>query len=190
MDAQKIGENFIDSARKQFKYYRTLGDKTFDQLDEQDLFYKPDPESNSISIIVHHLSGNMLSRWSGFLIEDGEKTWRNRDKEFQEVLKSKAEVLEAWNNGWNCLMEVIDRLTSEDLLKITYIRNQGHTVIEAINRQLAHYPYHIGQILFLGKMIKKNKWQSLSIPKGKTLGFNAEMFSKPKEIKHYTDDEQ
>lgn len=186
---QNLGKNFLESVVKQFTYYRMLGEKTFEQLPEEALFYKPDPASNSISIIVRHLSGNMLSRWTNFLVEDGEKTWRKRDQEFEEGYKTREEVIEAWNKGWDCLMAALDSLRPEDLLSITYIRNQGHTVLEAINRQLAHYSYHIGQIIYIGKMYNKAEWKSLSIPRGKTLGFNTEMFSKPKEIKHYIDDE-
>ena len=186
---QNLGKNFLESAFKQFSYYRLLGDKAFGQLPQEAIFFKPDIDSNSISIIVRHLNGNMISRWTNFLNEDGEKTWRHRDQEFEEGYNTKDEVVEAWNDGWNCLMQTIESLEAEDLLKIIYIRNQGHTVLEAINRQLTHYSYHVGQILYIGKMFKKSEWKILSIKKGKTLGFNTEMFSKPKEIKHYIDDQ-
>lgn len=186
---QSIGQNFLDSAIKQFAYYRLLGEKAMAQVSDQALLYRPDPESNSIAVIVRHISGNMLSRWTNFLVEDGEKSWRKRDQEFEDGLNSRDEIILEWNKGWDCLQGAIESLKPEDLLRITYIRNQGHTVIEAINRQLAHYSYHIGQILYLGKMVMKEEWKSLSIPRGKTLGFNTEMFSKPREIKHYIDDE-
>src|SRR5690606_28426007 len=118
---------------------------------------------------------------------DGEKEWRNRDTEFENDLKDKAEVLAKWNAGWDCLIHTLDSLSEADLTRIIYIRNQGHTVMEAINRQLAHYPYHIGQIVFVGKMLAEN-WNSLSIPKGNSQNYNAEKFSKPKERGHFTDE--
>ena len=130
----------------------------------------------------------MLSRWTDFMTTDGEKAWRNRDKEFECDFKSKAELLEVWNKGWDCLFNVINTLTNEDLKKEIYIRNMGHSVTEAINRQLAHYPYHIGQIVFLGKMIQSSNWESLSIPKGKSTNYNKDKFSKPKRKAHFTDD--
>lgn len=122
-----------------------------------------------------------------FLIIDGEKEFRDRDAEFENDIKSKEELLNKWNEGWKCLFNVINTLTIDDLKKIIYIRNQGHSVTEAINRQLAHYPYHIGQIVYLGKMLSEN-WNSLSIPKGNSKAFNNDKFSKPKQKGHYTDE--
>jgi hypothetical protein len=129
----------------------------------------------------------MLSRWTEFMTTDGEKEWRNRDAEFENDVKSREELLNKWNEGWTCFFKALDSLQPQDLAKIIYIRNQGHTVLEAINRQLAHYPHHIGQILFLAKMIVGSNWQSLSIPKNKSGEFNAEKFSKEKSIGHFTD---
>ncbi len=129
----------------------------------------------------------MLSRWTDFLTTDGEKDWRNRDAEFENDITSKQEMIDKWNEGWNVFLETLKSLKSEDLEKIIYIRNQGHTVLEAINRQLAHYPYHVGQIVFIGKMCAEH-WDSLSIPKGKSNTYNAEKFSKPKERGHFTDE--
>ncbi len=180
--------DYIDSVKKQFEYYKMLGEKTFAQLDDEDLFLQYNEDSNSIAIIVHHLWGNMLSRWTDFLHSDGEKDWRNRDAEFENVIKTREELINKWNEGWNCLLNALNSLNKEDLNRIIYIRNQGHTVTEAINRQLAHYPYHIGQIVFLGKMLAKNGWTSLSIPKGNSQSYNSEKFSKPKEIAHFTDE--
>lgn len=165
-----------------------LGDKTLDQVDSKNLFWQYNPESNSLAIIVKHLAGNMLSRWTNFLEEDGEKTWRKRDQEFEDTFKTKQEVVDAWNQGWDCLFNAIKPLQEDDLESIIYIRNQGHTVQEAINRQLAHYAYHIGQMVFLGKMIRGDDWQSLSIPKGQSSTYNQDKFSKQKERKHFTDD--
>lgn len=178
--------DFITSAKNQFEYYRLLGEKTFSQLTEEQLFWKFNEESNSIATIVKHLSGNMLSRWTDFYNSDGEKEWRNRDAEFDNDIKDKNELIERWNNGWNCLFNVIDNLNVEDLGKIIYIRNQGHSVTEAINRQLAHYPYHIGQIVFIGKMVCNEKWSSLSIPKGNSSEYNEKKFEQPKERLHFT----
>lgn len=180
--------NYIVSCIKQFEYYKMLGDKTFDQLTEEQLFWRYNGESNSIGIIVKHLWGNMLSRWTDFLTSDGEKEWRNRDAEFEGDFKTREELLIKWNEGWTCLFRSLSILKQEDLTKIIYIRNQGHTVTEAINRQLAHYPYHIGQIVFIGKMLCDGNWTSLSIPKGNSTQYNAERFSKEKSRGHFTDE--
>ncbi len=179
---------YLSSIKKQFEYYKMLGEKTFDQVPEEKLFWQPNEESNSIAIIVKHLYGNMLSRWTDFITADGEKEWRNRDAEFEADIKTKDELLKKWNAGWQCLFDAINPLTENDLDKIIYIRNMGHTVAEAISRQLAHYPYHIGQIVFIGKLVQNEKWASLSIPKGKSNDFNKEKFAKPKRKEHFTDD--
>jgi len=122
----------------------------------------------------------MLSRWTNFLTEDGEKSWRHRDQEFVDTYQSKEDMLKAWENGWDCLFKALEPLKTDDLDRIIFIRNEEHTVTEAIVRQLAHYAYHVGQIVFLGKLIKGDLWKSLSIPKGKSEDFNAEKFSKEK----------
>ena len=180
--------DFLISARKQFEYYKMLGDKTFAQLTEEQLFWQFNNESNSISTIVKHLWGNMLSRWTDFLTSDGEKEWRNRDAEFDNDIYNRQELLDKWNAGWTCLFEALDSLKEEDLQKEIYIRNMGHSVVEAINRQLAHYPYHIGQIVFIGKMVCDANWTSLSIPKGNSNAYNADKFSKPKRKEHFTNE--
>lgn len=180
--------SYLSSTIKQFEYYKSLGDKTINQLSFTELQWKPNEVSNTVSVVIKHMVGNMLSRWTNFLTEDGEKTWRARDAEFQETYTNKEELLAAWENGWLCLFTAIKPLKPEDLERIIYIRNQGHTVTDAINRQLAHYSYHVGQMVFLGKLLKGNNWQSLSIPKGKSATYNQEKFSKEKERKHFTDD--
>lgn len=172
--------SFLSSSIKRFKYYKSLGDKTFEQLNFEELQKEFAEDSNSITIIVKHLVGNMLSRWTNFLTEDGEKTWRNRDQEFIDTYTSKQEMLNSWETGWDCLFKALSSITENDLDKIVYIRNEEHTVSEAIIRQLAHYPYHIGQIVFLGKLIKGSQWTSLSIAKGKSDDFNAEKFNREK----------
>lgn len=181
-------ESYLTSIVKQFQYYKSLGDKTFEQLNFEELQKEFLKDSNSISIIVKHMVGNMLSRWTNFLTEDGEKTWRHRDAEFEDTYKTKETLITQWDKGWECLFGAITPLSEIDLERIIYIRNQGHTVTEAINRQLAHYAYHVGQIVFLGKLNKGEHWQSLSIPKGNSSKYNEEKFSKEKTKKHFTDD--
>ena len=181
--------DFIKSALRQFEYYKSLADKTFEQVEDEKLFYKYNENSNSIAILVQHLWGNMMSRWTDFLTSDGEKEWRDRDAEFEEVVKTREELLTKWNEGWECLFNALHSLKEEDFSKTVYIRNQGHSVMEAINRQLAHYPYHIGQIVFYAKMLKNGQWESLSIPKNKSGDYNADKFGKDKRTTHFTDDE-
>jgi len=170
---------YLKSAITQFAYYKKLGEKTFAQLNDADLFWQFNAESNSIAIIIKHLSGNMLSRWTNFLITDGEKEWRNRDTEFEETINTREQIMAAWDQGWDCLFNALNSLTAEDWEKTVKIRNEPHHIEDAINRQLAHYPYHIGQIVFIGKMITGSKWQSLSIPKGKSDKYNTDKFANP-----------
>ncbi|TBN06783.1 DUF1572 domain-containing protein [Hyunsoonleella flava] len=181
-------ESYLTSIKKQFEYYKSLGDKTFKDLTFAELQKEFAQDSNSISIIVKHMAGNMLSRWTNFLTEDGEKEWRHRDQEFIDTYTSKDDLIADWKKGWECLFDAITPLEEKDLEQIIYIRNQGHTVIEAINRQLAHYAYHIGQIVFLGKLLKGKNWISLSIPKGDSSKYNKDKFSKEKSRTHFTDD--
>lgn len=180
--------SYLTSAIKQFVYYKSLGDKTFNQLTFEDLQNEIAKDANSISIIVKHIVGNMLSRWTNFLTEDGEKEWRQREREFEDTYNTKEELITNWEKGWNCLFDALKALNEIDLETIVYIRNQGHTVTEAINRQLAHYSYHVGQIVVLGKVLKGKEWQSLSIPKGHSKKYNKEKFSKEKSKTHFTDD--
>ncbi|RLD29147.1 MAG: hypothetical protein DRI75_04310 [Bacteroidetes bacterium] len=178
----------LDNIVKQFEYYKILGDKTFEQLNDTQIQWQFNEESNSIAIITKHIVGNMLSRWTNFLTEDGEKTWRHRDTEFEDPYTTKNDMIIAWEKGWNCLFKAMKLLNENDLKQLIYIRNQGHTVTEAINRQLSHYAFHIGQIVYVGKMIKGNDWQSLSVPKGKSAAYNKEKFGKKKDRRHFTDD--
>ena len=179
---------YLVSIKKQFEYYKLLGEKTFAQIDDDKLFWQYNEESNSIATIVKHLWGNMLSRWTEFLTSDGEKEWRNRDAEFENDIKTREELLNKWNEGWQCLFNALESLKDEDLQKEIFIRNQGHSVIEAIHRQLAHYSYHVGQIVFIGKMILNDKWTSLSIPKNASKDYNTDKFSRPKHSEHFTDE--
>ncbi|HUR65142.1 MAG TPA: DUF1572 family protein, partial [Chitinophagaceae bacterium] len=150
------------------KYYKDLGDKTFEQLNDWDLHYQPNEESNSIAIIAQHMAGNMLSRWTNFLEEDGEKEWRKRDAEFEPGKQTKAQLIAEWEKGWECFLSVLASLKKKDLKKTITIRNEKLTAMDAINRQLAHYPYHVGQIIFIAKIIKNKNWKNLSIPKGQS----------------------
>ncbi len=181
-------KDYLKGVQKQFEYYRLLGDKTMAQLSEEQLFYKVNAESNNIATLVKHLHGNMLSRWTDFFTTDGEKEWRKRDEEFEDDIETKEAVLILWNEGWDCLFSTLNQITVDDLDREIFIRNMGHTVVEAINRQLAHYPYHVGQLVFIGKMIKENDWESLSIAKGSSKTYNKEKFSKSKRKEHFTDD--
>jgi len=183
-----MATDYLDSVKKQFLYYKSLGDKTFAQLTDEQLFWQYNAESNSIATIVKHLWGNMLSRWTDFLTSDGEKESRDRESEFVNDITTRDELLEKWNEGWQCMFDAINPLINDDLNKIIYIRNMGQTVEDAINRQLAHYPYHIGQIVFIGKMLNDSQWTSLSIPRGNSAEYNAQKFAQPKHKAHFADD--
>lgn len=180
--------NYLESLKKQLRYYKLLGEQSFDQLSEEQFFWQFNEESNSIAIIVKHLAGNMRSRFTDFLTTDGEKPWRNRDAEFVGEYPNATSVLEDWQSGWKVVLETIESLTDNDLDRIIYIRNEGHTVLEAFNRQLAHYPYHIGQIVFIAKMLKNTDWKSLSIPRNKSQQYNTGKFSQEKSQRHFTDE--
>lgn len=180
---------YLESVKKQMLYYKTIAEKAMEQLEVEQLFISVNENTNSIATIVRHMSGNMLSRWTDFLTTDGEKVWRKRDEEFENTIQTREELLNIWNEGWNCFFSAIIDLQPDDLSRIIYIRNEGQTALDAINRQLAHYPYHIGQIVFYAKMLKKEEWNSLSIPKNKSKDYNADKFSKDKSLKHFTDDE-
>jgi hypothetical protein len=178
---------YITSVIKQFEYYKMLAEKAIEQVPDELLSWQYNASSNSIATIIKHLHGNMISRWTDVLTTDGEKEWRDRDAEFENDIVSRHELLEKWNEGWAVCLSSIRSLSSQDLSRIIYIRNQGHTVTDAINRQLAHYPYHVGQIVFIGKICAE-KWKSLSIPKGDSNQYNADKFSQPKHQEHFTDE--
>jgi hypothetical protein len=175
-----LGNLYLQSAIKRLLGYKELAEKTFAQLEEKDFYFQPNQESNSIAIIVQHISGNMFSRFTNFLTEDGEKSWRNRDKEFDtdpQFLTS-AHLLAYWEKGWACVLSTLRSLQEEDLLKDIIIRGESLSAVDAINRQLAHYPHHIGQILYIGKMIKNDSWKTLSIARGQSDQFNRGMQGK------------
>ncbi|EAY24978.1 DUF1572 family protein [Microscilla marina] len=178
--------NYLESAQKQFEYYKLLGEKTMAQLSDEELFWQANESSNSVAIIGKHLWGNMRSRWSDFLTSDGEKEWRNRDAEFEADIKNREELMQKWEEGWQTVFEALASITVDNFDTTVYIRNMGHTITEAVNRQMAHYAYHIGQLVFLGKLLKGKQWQSLSIAKGKSQVYNQEKFAKPKHREHFT----
>lgn len=165
--------DYLVGVKKLFVQYKSLGDKTIEQLHEEKLlFWQYNDQSNSIAIIVQHLWGNMLSRWTNFLTEDGEKEWRERDAEFEKTIKTKEELILKWDAGWDCVFSALNSLSDEDLDKTICIRKEPLKVVDAINRQLTHYSYHVGQIVYLGKMQLKDQWMSLSIPKKASQEFN------------------
>ena len=180
-------ENYLQSVKKQFEYYKHLGDSTLNLLSYEELIEKSSENQNSIAIIVNHISGNMKSRWTNFLTEDGEKPWRNRDQEFVNSFSNKVDIINSWIEGWQCLNLALNHISINDLNRIVYIRNQGHTVIEAINRQMMHYAYHIGQIILIGKEIKDENWVNLSIRKGQSSEYNNDKFSIDKGRRHFTE---
>jgi hypothetical protein len=253
----RMNADYLKSAKQQFLYYKQLGDKTMDQLNDEQLFWQYNDASNSIAIMVKHLWGNMMSRWTDFLITDGEKDFRKRDEEFELRVgpslqgvdtanaegvdadnaegvdnnaegvdnnaegvdniaegvdtanaegvdmdnaegvdndaegvneHSRAVITEKWEQGWACLFTALDSINEDNFDTTIYIRNQGHSIPEAINRQMMHYAYHVGQMVYLGRMMKGEDWQSLSIPKGNSKAYNAEKFSQEKGKRHFTDE--
>ncbi len=161
-------EEYLENIKKQFKSYKEVADKTISQLTEKDLYWKYNNESNDIACIMIHLSENMLSRWTDFFESDGEKDWRDRDGEFSQLNLSYDQLMERWNKGWDCLFSALEAMNETNFNQPIFIRNKKVKLIESITRQIAHYPYHIGQIAFIGKMILNDKWNSPSIPKGKS----------------------
>ena len=173
-----IGENYLNIVTNRFMEIKKLGDQTFHQLEDEQLYWSNHEESNSIAVIVKHVGGNMVSRWSDFLSTDGEKPTRNRDLEFDDSYLPREELIRIWEHGWQILFTTLADLTEQDLLKKVKIRGEDHLVMAAIERQISHYSYHVGQIVYVGKLLKTSEWQSLSIPKGQSGQFNDLMFKK------------
>lgn len=174
----ELAELYLQTIVADFKGIKKLGDRALEQLHEQDINRSPDPESNSVAIIVKHMSGNMISRWTDFLTTDGEKENRNRDDEFVDDIRSKEQLLAIWNQGWSVLLNSLTALTADDVLKTVYIRKEPHTVLKAIQRQVSHYSYHVGQLVYLVKHLQSVAWVSLSIPRNQSSAFNLEMSQK------------
>lgn len=171
-----VDPEYFALLEKQMHYYKDLGDRTLEQLDEEDLFWSFNAESNTIAVLIHHISGNMKSRWTEVLTTDGEKEWRDRDHEFDEVVVSKEQLLIDWEVGWQTLFDAMDALDEEDWGARVRVRNRESSLIESLNKELAHYAYHVGQIVFIGKMRKGAEWESLTIEKGKSAEFNQQEF--------------
>ena len=167
MQTISLHEEYLNNVKTNFEKYKIMGDKTFEQLEDKDFHFILDEDSNSIAIIIQHISGNLISRFTDFLTSNGEKPNRHRDTEFEEQQLSKIELIERWNRGWSVLLNSISNLKSEDLLKTVHIRQESLSVLDALNRSLSHIAYHVGQIVFLAKHIKKSDWKTLSIPKKK-----------------------
>jgi Protein of unknown function (DUF1572) len=162
-----ISSEYIRSVKSRFRDAKSYAEKTFDQLEEEQLFWNPNEDSNSIAVIVKHMSGNMISRWTDIFNSDGEKPGRDRDGEFENTITTRSELYDVWNKGWRVFLETLDNLKEEDLLREIYIRNETHSVMDAIERQMYHYSYHIGQIVYIAKMLKSDEWQTLTIPRKK-----------------------
>lgn len=175
-----LGSHYLADALAELRKYKAFADKAVAQVSDEDWFRRLDPESNSVGIILKHISGNMRSRWTDFLTTDGEKPDRNRDAEFEEAEgDTKDSILERWETGWRLLFESLDPLTDEDLLRTVTIRGEPHTVLQAISRQLTHYAAHIGQVVFLAKHLAGSRWQTLSIPRGKSRQFDVTKDGRP-----------
>jgi len=177
----------LASSIKQFKYYKQLGDKSMSQISEDAIFHKLHDDDNSIAMVIQHLSGNMKSRWTNIFTEDGEKEWRNRDAELEEVIKTKAEALEIWESGWKTLFETLESLSESDLDSMIYIRNEEIKVSDAIIRQLCHYSYHVGQIVYKCKQLSVGEWKTLSIARNESAKYNFKKFEQIKGEKDYLD---
>lgn len=160
--------NYLDSSLRLFRFYKSQGEKAMEQIPDEKLFWQYNADSNSVATIVKHMAGNMHSRWTDFLHSDGEKSWRKRDAEFENDIGSRDEMMQLWEEGWEVLFKALEPIGSEHLDTTVFIRNEPHTVIDAINRQLTHYASHVGQLIYLGKMLHSGTWKSLSIPKGQS----------------------
>lgn len=174
-----LAKQYLEDALSNFRAYKKLAERGLEQASDEEFFVSLDEEGNSLAVIVKHMVGNMLSRWTEFLTTDGEKPDRNRDLEFVITPQTtRAELITEWERGWNCVFNAIESLQPEDLMKTVLIRGEAHTVVNAINRQMTHYGYHIGQIVFLAKHFKSTGWKSLSIPRNRSGEFNAYLAEK------------
>jgi hypothetical protein len=180
MSSEAIVQNYLDDSRSAMRAYKKLAEKAIAQIKDEEFFVTLDDESNSIAVIMKHMAGNMLSRWTDFLTSDGEKPNRNRDMEFViESNTTKNEVVAYWERGWQCVFDALAPLHPEDCEKTITIRGEPHTIVQALNRQLMHYAYHIGQIVFLAKHFRSAEWNSLSIPRNRSAQFNAYLGAQP-----------
>src|SRR6266567_9560658 len=175
--AHQFTASYLKDSTDLFGYYKKLGERAMAQCPDEALFTTIDAESNSIAIIVKHMAGNMRSRWNDFLTSDGEKPDRNRDSEFESPPTTRAELLEMWERGWKRVFDALAPLSDDDLVRKITIRSEPHSVMQAINRQVAHYSYHVGQIVYLAKHFADSQWQTLTIPKKKSGEFNSRVAS-------------
>jgi hypothetical protein len=169
--------SYVEDAKAIFHQYKKLAEGAMAQVTDEQLCATLDPQMNSIAVIVKHMAGNMRSRWTHFLTTDGEKPTRNRDSEFQEPPATRAELMALWNDGWLCLFAALEPLTDADLSRTITIRGEAHSVMQAINRQVAHYASHCGQIIFLAKHLQSANWKSLSVPRKKSAEFNRKVLA-------------
>jgi hypothetical protein len=180
--ANNLAQHYLENVISEFRIMQKQGERAIAQLDDEQLFFTLDPESNSVAILVKHLAGNMRSRWTDFLTSDGEKPDRQRDTEFLlDANTTRTDVLKWWEQGWRCLFDALEALQPDDLLRTVVIRLEDHTVVQAINRQLTHYATHVGQIVFLAKHLKSSAWQTLSVPRGQSEQFNQKMIERMKQ---------
>src|SRR5215468_10521581 len=171
-----VAAHYLEEARRQLRGHKRMGEGAMNQLRDEDFFVTLDPESNSVAIVVKHLAGNMRSRFTDFLTSDGEKPDRHRDQEFELTAKTtRSEIMQWWEQGWACVFAALDSLTPGDVIRTVYVRHEPHTVLQAVNRQLAHYAYHVGQIVFLAKHLRSTDWKTLSVPRGQSEEFNRKM---------------
>jgi hypothetical protein len=175
--AHQFSTSYIEDSLSLFRYYKKLGEGALEQVSDEQLFATLDPEMNSIAIMVKHMTGNMRSRWTDFLTSDGEKPDRNRDTEFEEPPSTRAELLKTWNDGWDRVFSALEPLSDSDLGRTVSIRGEPHSVMQAINRQIAHYSYHVGQIVFLAKHLNASGWKSLSVPRNRSAEFNKKVLA-------------
>jgi uncharacterized damage-inducible protein DinB len=175
--ALEFTTSYVEDSLALFRYYKRLAERAMEQVPDDALTATLDSESNSIAIIVKHMAGNMRSRWRDFLSTDGEKPDRHRDTEFEAPPRTRTEILALWEAGWKCVFEALAPLTDADLSRNVMIRNEPHSVMQAINRQIAHYSYHTGQIVYLAKHFAGDKWTSLTVPRGESAEFNARVTS-------------
>lgn len=168
-------DSYLKDSIEVFRYYKNLGERAMSQCGDSALFESLDAESNSIAIVVKHMAGNMRSRWTDFLTTDGEKPDRNRDSEFEEPATTRAQLMEQWNAGWKRVFDALEPLADADLTRTVFIRGEAHSVMQAINRQIAHYAYHVGQIVFMAKHYGRDSWKSLTVPRKGSASFNADV---------------
>src|SRR3981189_3765664 len=173
--AHTLTTSYLKDSTDLFRYYKKLGERAMAQCSDEALFTMLDAESNSVAIVVKHMAGNMRSRWTDFLTSDGEKPDRNRDTEFEAPPTTRAELMEMWERGWKLLLGTLEPLSDADLTRTISIRTEPHSVMQAINRQVAHYSYHVGQIVYLARHLAGDKWQTLTIPKKKSAEFNRQV---------------